>query len=370
MVRKTTEQEGPPCDPTGDALGERADDYGDAPGPDDVGRSEGRGPRHSVPGSEASATLVRLRIVQWSIAWRHWVERHSWDATADDREARNNARCEVLEARDNLVSAYLDADKPQDAWAALKAMQFLIERYGLALSVLLLALTCCSVQDHGAADGTGNIIYAETTYPSGGTGGAGGAGGLEDLGGAGGRGELGGALGQGGRGELGGVLGQAGLEDLGGAGGLELVEEGGLEDLGGAGGLELVEEGGLEDLGGAGGLEDLGSAGGLEAPPDLGELAIAAMPAGYTAAGDLRVGLSAGEWLSALFPGEPGRCYQVAAACDAGGLEVALFGGGEQVAHAVGPTLATCVLWSGPASLLEARGRCSGRIAFVPAVER
>jgi len=40
------------------------------------------------------------------------------------------ARAELLESRDNLVSAYLDADKPQEAWAALKAMQFLIERYG------------------------------------------------------------------------------------------------------------------------------------------------------------------------------------------------------------------------------------------------
>jgi len=341
-----------------------------------------------------------MRIVQWSIAWRNWLGRRTWDATPGDRAARSDARSELFEARDNLVSAYLDADKPQDAWAALKAMQFLIERFGLALSVLLLALTSCSLQDHGTSEGTGNVIYADVDYPSGGTGGQdlggavagelggvleqggqdlGGAGGLEDLDGAGGRVELGGVLEQGGQ-DLGGA---GGLEDLDGAGGrVELggvLEQGG-QDLGGAGGLEdldgaggrvelggVLEQGG-QDLGGAGGLEDLGGAGGLEAPPDLGELAIAAMPAGYTAAGDLRVGLSAGEWLSALFTGEPGRCYQVAAACDGDGLEVALFAGGEQLAHAFGPTFPGCAAWTGATSFLEARARCSGRIAFVPAV--
>jgi len=211
-----------------------------------------------------------------------------------------------------------------------------------ALLAVVLVFTSCSLQDHGTSEGTGNVIYADVDYPSGGTGGQ----------------DLGGAV----AGELGGVLEQGG-QDLGGAGGLEDLDgAGGRVELGG-----VLEQGG-QDLGGAGGLEDLGGAGGLEAPPDLGELAIAAMPAGYTAAGDLRVGLSAGEWLSALFTGEPGRCYQVAAACDGDGLEVALFAGGEQLAHAFGPTFPGCAPWSGATSFLEARARCSGRIAFVPAV--
>jgi len=71
-----------------------------------------------------------MRIVQWSIAWRNWLGRSNCGVDEASLEAMRQARAELLESRDNLVSAYLDADKPQEAWAALKAMQFLIERYG------------------------------------------------------------------------------------------------------------------------------------------------------------------------------------------------------------------------------------------------